>query len=42
MNMHGMNIKIIIKEDSGLLVSDTVSLGEWYHNINVKTSNLTA
>jgi len=38
--MHGMNIKITIKEDSGLLVSDTVPLGEWYSNINMKTSNL--
>jgi hypothetical protein len=40
--MHGMNIKITIKEDSGLLVSDTASLDEWYRNINVKTSDLTA
>jgi hypothetical protein len=37
-----MNIKITIKEGSGLPVSDTESLGEWYSNINVKTSNLTA
>jgi len=40
--MHSMNIQITIKEDSGPLVSDTVSVGEWYSNVDMKTSNLAA